>query len=408
MTVPTDSHPTDIIVMQTAEPEQTDTSSTARIIEDPLQLKSYIVSAETLKELSGKKKGKDLVEFYTNQNDLIGSFLSRPEGDNRNEVELPEYKIAMYMSLSANVFLFGGQLTAAILSGSLALFATTLDAFMDLASNLVLLYTGLGCVSLNLDRFVKWSYAWTGHIASTHSPHEYPTGKTKYKTAGIIVFSTLMATLALQIWSESIQTLMKGSRDINIDWISLMIVGIGIGVKLLLFLYCQLFAHLPSVSILAQDHLNDVLFNSTGLLLSFLATKFYWWIDPVGAILIAFLIMRSWGSTALENIKLIVGITADPALLNRITYLALTHDPRILKVDTTRAYHSGYTVFVEVDIMLPPEMQLREAHDIGESLQVKLESLAEVDRAFVHLDWETTHEPEHQKNHHRRASTFAA
>ncbi|KAJ3305735.1 hypothetical protein HDV03_001143 [Kappamyces sp. JEL0829] len=388
MTVPTDSHPTNIIVMQTAEPDQTDTSSTARIIEDPLQLKSYIVSAETLKELSGKKKGKDLVEFYTNQNDLIDSFLSRPEGDNRNEVELPEYKIAMYMSLSANVFLFGGQLTAAILSGSLALFATTLDAFMDLASNLVLLYTG--------------------HIASTHSPHEYPTGKTKYKTAGIIVFATLMATLALQIWSESIQTLMKGSRDINIDWISLMIVGIGIGVKLLLFLYCQLFAHLPSVSILAQDHLNDVLFNSTGLLLSFLATKFYWWIDPAGAILIAFLIMRSWGSTALENIKLIVGITADPALLNRITYLALTHDPRILKVDTTRAYHSGYTVFVEVDIMLPPEMQLREAHDIGESLQVKLESLAEVDRAFVHLDWETTHEPEHQKNHHRRASTFAA
>jgi hypothetical protein len=57
--------------------------------------------------------------------------------------------------------------------------------------------------------------------------------------------------------------------------------------------------------------------------------------------LIAFLIMKSWGTTAIENIELIVGVTADSPLLNRLTYLALTHDPRILKIDTVRAYHSG-------------------------------------------------------------------
>ena len=31
----------------------------------------------------------------------------------------------------------------------------------------------------------------------------------------------------------------------------------------------------------------------------------------------------------------------------------------------------------------------------GESLQFKLELLPEVARAYVHLDWETTHAPEH-------------
>jgi divalent metal cation (Fe/Co/Zn/Cd) transporter len=77
----------------------------------------------------------------------------------------------------------------------------------------------------------------------------------------------------------------------------------------------------------------------------------------------------------------------------------MTHDPRILKVDTCRAYHSGYNVFVEVDIMLPKEMTLMEAHDIGEELQYKLESLPEVDRAFVHLDYEVYHKPEHVKRH---------
>lgn len=43
-------------------------------------------------------------------------------------------------------------------------------------------------------------------------------------------------------------------------------------------------------------------------------------------------------------------------------------------------------------------MSLREAHDIGESLQMKIESLPMVERAFVHLDFETTHKPEHDVN----------
>jgi divalent metal cation (Fe/Co/Zn/Cd) transporter len=52
---------------------------------------------------------------------------------------------------------------------------------------------------------------------------------------------------------------------------------------------------------------------------------------------------------------------------------------------------------VEVDIVLDGDMRLREAHDIGESLQIKLEALDLVDRAHVHLDFETTHEIEHRK-----------
>jgi len=38
---------------------------------------------------------------------------------------------------------------------------------------------------------------------------------------------------------------------------------------------------------------------------------------------------------------------------------------------------------------------LKEAHTIGETLQDKLEKLPEVERAFVHLDYECEHKPEH-------------
>jgi divalent metal cation (Fe/Co/Zn/Cd) transporter len=41
-------------------------------------------------------------------------------------------------------------------------------------------------------------------------------------------------------------------------------------------------------------------------------------------------------------------------------------------------------------------MPLSKAHDIGEALQEKLEQLPEVERAFVHVDFEFTHRPEHK------------
>ena len=72
---------------------------------------------------------------------------------------------------------------------------------------------------------------------------------------------------------------------------------------------------------------------------------------------------------------------------------AMTFNPEILKVDTCRVYHSGPRYFVEVDIVLPPEMPLWKAHDISQDLQDQIEALPDVDRCFVHVDHEVDHQP---------------
>lgn len=50
-----------------------------------------------------------------------------------------------------------------------------------------------------------------------------------------------------------------------------------------------------------------------------------------------------------------------------------------------------------VDIGLPGTMQIQQAHDIGSHLQKKLESMPEIARAFVHIDYEFEHEPDEHK-----------
>lgn len=76
-------------------------------------------------------------------------------------------------------------------------------------------------------------------------------------------------------------------------------------------------------------------------------------------------------------------------------FTAMTHSDAIRQIDTVRAYHSGPRLIVEVDVVMDPEDTLRNTHDVAEALQIKLESLPDVERAYVHVDFETDHAPEH-------------
>jgi divalent metal cation (Fe/Co/Zn/Cd) transporter len=68
---------------------------------------------------------------------------------------------------------------AAVSTGSLSLFATAADAFMDLVSSCVMLVTS--------------------RMAARPSVYKYPVGRTRIETIGIIMFCCLMTTVAIQL-----------------------------------------------------------------------------------------------------------------------------------------------------------------------------------------------------------------
>ncbi|GFZ14871.1 cation efflux family protein [Actinidia rufa] len=242
---------------------------------------------------------------------------------------------AIRLSNIANMILFAAKVYASIRSGSLAIIASTLDSLLDLLSG-----------------FILW---FTAFSMQTPNPYQYPIGKKRMQPLGILVFASVMATLGLQIILESVRTLAY------------------------------------------DDHFFDVITNSIGLIAALLANYFSDWMDPVGAIILALYTIRTWSLTVLENVNSLVGRSAAPEYLQKLTYLCWNHHKAIRHIDTVRAYTFGSHYFVEVDIVLPAGMPLREAHDIGEHLQEKLELLPEIERAFVHLDYEYTHKPEHKR-----------
>jgi divalent metal cation (Fe/Co/Zn/Cd) transporter len=171
------------------------------------------------------------------------------------------------------------------------------------------------------------------------------------------------------------------------DTVMFLILAVGTIFKIILYFYCtSIRINSDILTALAEDHLNDVLSNSTAILTASLALYYphYWYIDQLGAILISGIIISRWVDVITDQVKKIVGYTATPEFIQEVTDLAHAHDSRII-VDVTRAYHFGKSYIVEIEIILPELMTVRESHDIALELQHKIELNEMVERAFVHV-----------------------
>lgn len=365
-----------------------------------------LVSQEALGKMS-----PPLREFYTNQNTLInfytsvdavtqqelregkvvGSEQGCPSPDRRiPDVPLPAAggggpgtapqgepeagesaaaNLAISCSTYANILLLGIKLVAASTSGSIAVIASTVDSVLDLISGAIL-----------------WASA---RLASHVDHHNFPVGKSRYEPVAILLFACLMGSASFQIITESCQVLTDAGRlPPTISYLTIGILAATVTIKAGLFLWCRALKESSSCQALALDHMNDVITN-IGTLIAVLVSSAYpsvWFLDPAAAIFLALFMLIVWSGAAREQMLLLTSQSATPAQISRLVYIALSHEPAKVKfVDTVCAYNVGNRLQVECDVVLDEAMPLKQAHDVGENLQRRLEALEDVERAFVHL-----------------------
>ncbi|KAK5625878.1 hypothetical protein RRF57_001595 [Xylaria bambusicola] len=365
---------------------------------DPLDLgrhrRSHVTKSQLKSDYPNGDRGK-LQKFYVQQNKLIDQFLGA-EDEERLQVEEdarmgPKIKLAVNASFLVNFGLFVIQVYAAASTGSLS---------VDLVSSFIIWITSRVAAQPNV-----YKYPVVGVHLQQH-------GRTRIETIGIILFCSLLTTVAVELLVsrtktlnsgplpiiESIRTLVGGPKESEpLQIIPLVFVGVAIFAKGTLMVYCFFYRRYPSVHVFFIDHRNDILVNSFGLTLSIVGkNRNVWFADPTGAIIIALIILFSWVSNAFEQVWLLVGRSAPRDFVSKLIYLAMTHDSRILKC---RAYHAGQRYYVEVDIIMHTDTPLRISHDVSQSLQRKFEGLSDVERAFVHVDYECDHDPyeEHKR-----------
>lgn len=300
---------------------------------DPYQLATKLKSAQDLRDIrvntSRKCDGcgpltlnlraaqsRRLQKFYESQNDSINRMLKpvdehvRTAREFQNDNKL-KVQIATWGSLVANVVLAILQVYAASSSGSLSLFTTMADALFDPLSNITLMVSNRAVKRVDSRRF--------------------PSGKARIETVGNIVFCFLMNAVSWILIVVSIMQIVTGDSDKTFHLPSVIAVAVALVTKFVLFLYCWTLRNQYSqIHILWEDHRNDLFINSLGLFTSTAGSKINWLFDPCGALVLSVLISTLWLHTAYSEFQLLIGVSADPDMLQWITYICT---PPVLEIE---------------------------------------------------------------------------
>jgi len=343
-------------------------------------------------------KSKKVRQFYEQQNEILDMFrevdqlLDEPatieHSEAMNIVEettalLPKYtsktgkdasekstvKWAININIVINAILLIGKLVVALASNSVSLIASTIDSAMDFLSTLLLFGASQ---AIENKRFIK----------------KFPVGVRRAEPMSVVVFSVIMIASFIQVGVESCSRLAQHDLEVvELPLMGIIIMLVTIVVKLIIWWTYRL-SKSSSVQALAQDAENDVIFNIFSL-------TFPWaghllgvpWLDPLGGLLLSIYIVVEWVHTLRSNISRLMGARSGPDDHQRVAYLISRFSPSVIAIQHIEVYSCGDQKIVEADIILPVDISLPKAHDIGENVQYALESLSGIERAYCHVDY---------------------
>lgn len=314
--------------------------------------------------------------LLADDNSLFNTGIPAFEPDEESDSQSRIVTVAIYLNLVANTVLLALKIVVTVLTSSVSVLASLVDAALD---------------------FLSTAIVWTTtRLISHNDMYAYPVGRRRLEPIGVLVFSIIMVTSFVQVAIEGLNHLTSQDHTIvQLTYAAIAIMSATVIIKFGCWLWCRLIPN-SSVQALAQDAMTDVVFNIFSIIFPLLGYYLsIWWLDPLGGILLSFYVILGWSSTSLSHIRNLTGAAASADERNVLLYLTMRFAKTIKQIQGLQAYHSGDKLNVEVDIVLDEHMSLRDSHDLGESLQYVLESVPTVDRAFVHQDYASWNLPSH-------------
>ncbi|KAJ5146574.1 Cation efflux protein [Penicillium bovifimosum] len=294
-----------------------------------------------------------------------------PPGDEDRVINL-----AIRINFIANVTLLASKIAIMAMTSSMSMLAGLVDGVLDFLSTVIIWVTTI--------------------MIRREDRNRYPISRRRLEPISVLIFSVIMVTSFFQVALSSMKQLIADDhRVVELSAPSIALMGGTVLVKLLCWLWCRLIPS-PSVQVLAQDAMTDVVFNTFSIIFPLIGTfANLWYLDPLGGLILSCYIMWNWGQTAAEYIRRLTGAAASADDHSILLYMTMRFSRVIHKIQNLKAYYASDKLNVEVDLVLDEGTSLRDSHDVGESLQYILESVPTVDRAFVHLDYDEWNLPSH-------------
>jgi len=278
-----------------------------------------------------------------------------------------QFRHALVITLAGNVLLAIVKGIAARMSGSSAIYADAINSISDVLYS-ILLVIGL----------------W---LSQQPPDITHPQGHSRFEPFAALIVTISMAVAGAEAFRSSVARFMEGGASIALDWPSLALI-FGIVIKVFMFNSVSKIGKKiasPGISAAARDNLSDV-FTTIAAFIGILGSNFLTpLLDPLAGLFVAIWIFKNVWTTAKENMRYLTGAGADEELRQKLVD-AVQEIEGVENIHHIITDYAGPKLVVEMHINADGEISLNESHLICDKATAALETLPEVDRAYVHVE----------------------
>jgi cation diffusion facilitator family transporter len=266
-----------------------------------------------------------------------------------------------------NSVLFVMKIIIGIASNSLAVLSDAFNSLVDIIS------------SVGIFIAVKISYlkADKGHPFGHHRAEPL---------AGFAV-AILAGIIGFEILRNAIEGLFT-ERDVSVGMYVIVVLVIAVLVKAgmaIFFLRHSNKAKSPAIRAAGVDSRNDMLVSGVALAGAVSSIYGYKIIDNIAAIAIGIFITYSGYKIGVENMDYLMGSAPSKSYTDKIKKLVKKTDG-VKGLNDLRAHYVGSFIHIEIHIEVDRGISTDLSHKIGKEVQKTVESLEDVDKAFIHID----------------------
>ena len=266
-----------------------------------------------------------------------------------------------------NLLLFIVKLYVGLLSNSLAVLSDAFNSLTDIAS------------SVGIYIAVK--------ISSQQADEGHPFGHHRAEPIAGLIIAIFAGILGFEIIRSAIESFItKREQTLSLQVIYVLIFTVIVKAIMALYLLKKgRSINSPALTATGVDARNDVLVSLTALIGVVCSIFSLSIVDGVTALIICLFILYSGYHIGIENIDYLMGKAPPESFISEIKSKV-----RLIKgvegLNDVRAHYVGTFIHIEIHIEVNKNLTTEESHLIGKRVQLAVEGLSQIDKAFIHID----------------------
>ena len=276
-------------------------------------------------------------------------------------------KIASFLGIFFNLFLFIIKFIAAVITSSQAMIADAINSLGDIFSSLMTLIGN--------------------KIASKPKDDDHNLGHGKAEYIYSLLISIVIIIVALTLFKDSFESIFNRS-NYTFSYLLIIVCIITIVIKLSLFIYTnKLSKSLNSLLLKAnsKDHLYDAIITIINLISIFLTNIGIYFVDGVVGVLIALWILISGIKIFKESYDVLMDKAIDNITQEKVLNVVKKYS-EVKKINHFNATPVGYKYQISFTIFVDGNMSTYASHDIANKIERELEQFDEIYLTVIHVN----------------------